>query len=147
MSNPDTLYFMTSTQWLILANLLLLFSLKILCLMLGYGVIRIGANLLREGVRGEFRFQGSLPGVKSDLVSASPGLLFLLLGIWLIAFAMWVKNDGLGYERKTEIDNTTSTGNTEQQADSVSSSATQNTWHPAIPAASQTPTPQKVGKR
>lgn len=130
---------MTSTQWLIIANLLLLFALKALCLLLGYGVVRMGASLLREGVRGEFKFHGSLPGAKSDLVSASPGLLFLLLGIWLIAFAMWVKKGDLGYERKTEIESTAPTGAAGQPADSRSPSAASEKWQPAVPLPRQRP--------
>ena len=77
-------------NWLALADLLLIFALKLTCFWFGYKVVQLGANLLREGVRGEFKFHASLGGPKADLASASPGLLFLVLGIALIAYAMWV---------------------------------------------------------
>ncbi|CBJ38818.1 protein of unknown function [Ralstonia solanacearum CMR15] len=133
MSGADTLHSMTPTQWLIIANLLLLFALKALCLLLGYGIVRIGASLLREGVRGEFKFHGSLPGAKGDLMSASPGLLFLLLGVWLIAFAMWVKKGDLGYERKTEIESTAPTSAVGKPTDSRRPLADSEEWQPAVP--------------
>jgi hypothetical protein len=81
---------MNSDQQLVLINLCLLFLLKVTCFVLGYGIVKIGAELLREGVRGEFKFKTSMGSAKADLVSASPGLLFLVLGVVLIAFAMWV---------------------------------------------------------
>ena len=81
---------MQAEHWLILANLLLVFFLKLTCFALGYLVVRLGANLLREGVKGEFKFSAGLAGPKADLKSASPGLLFLALGVALIAYAMYV---------------------------------------------------------
>ena len=81
---------MEAQDWLALANLVLVFALKLACFGLGYKVVQLGASLLREGVKGEFKFKTSLAGPKADLTSASPGLLFLALGIALIAYAMWV---------------------------------------------------------
>ncbi|WP_304168483.1 hypothetical protein [Phenylobacterium aquaticum] len=66
------------------------FLLKVICFVIGYAVVRIGADLLREGVKGDFNFSANLTGAKADLVSASPGLLFLLLGIVLVGYAMWL---------------------------------------------------------
>ncbi len=57
---------------------------KIVCFILGYLTIRLGHNLISSGVKGEFKFSGSLMGAKADLVSVSPGLLFVLLGVVLI---------------------------------------------------------------
>lgn len=64
--------------------------LKVTCFILGYLIVRIGAALLRDGITGEFKFSASLPGAKGDLASASPGLLFLLVGAILIGYALWV---------------------------------------------------------
>lgn len=64
--------------------------LKVTCFILGYLIVKIGAGLLRDGIAGEFKFSASLPGAKGDLVSASPGLLFLLVGGVLIGYALWV---------------------------------------------------------
>lgn len=81
---------MTSTQWLTLAGMVLGVSLKLACFLFGYLVIKIGAQLLRDGVKGEFQFKASLTGFTSDLASASPGLLFLLIGGFLIGYAMYL---------------------------------------------------------
>ena len=48
----------------------------------------MGHDLLEKGVKGEFKFKGSISGARADLASASPGLLFLLLGVILIGYAM-----------------------------------------------------------
>jgi hypothetical protein len=75
---------------MIMFNLLLLFLTKITCFVLGYLTIRMGRDLLREGVKGEFNFGGTAGGASATLASASPGLLFLTLGIVLIGYAMAV---------------------------------------------------------
>lgn len=71
-------------------QLVLLFVLKIVVFIIGYKVVFMGKDLLEKGVKGEFKFKSSIAGVKHDLVSASPGLLFLLLGVGLIAYAIGV---------------------------------------------------------
>jgi hypothetical protein len=58
---------------------------KLAVLWAGVSVVRMGYDLLLRGVIGEFKFQGGFKGVKADLVSASPGLLFALLGVILLA--------------------------------------------------------------
>lgn len=80
-------------HYLVALNLVLLFVLKLTCFLLGYLIVRTGADLLREGISGTFKFKSSLVGVKADLVSASPGLLFLLLGVLLIGYAMWLPKE------------------------------------------------------
>lgn len=81
---------MQTDNYMMLTNFIILFILKLTCLVIGYLVIRTGADLLREGVKGEFKFKSSFVGGKADLVSASPGLLFLLLGTFLIGYALHV---------------------------------------------------------
>lgn len=80
--------FDVSPEILVMINLIFLFILKIIVFILGYLSIRLGASLLREGVKGDFNFKAGFSGAKADLQSSSPGLLFTLLGIILIGFAM-----------------------------------------------------------
>jgi hypothetical protein len=81
------------TQALIayLVSLALVILMKCLCFILGYLTIRLGYQLIASGVRGEFKFAASLAGAKADLVSLSPGLLFVLLGVLLIGYAVYLE--------------------------------------------------------
>lgn len=76
MSDEATYYLMTIVP-------ILLFKLALLWA--GVSIVRMGYELLLRGVTGEFKFQGGFSGAKADLVSASPGLLFALLGVVLLA--------------------------------------------------------------
>jgi hypothetical protein len=84
---------------LVLVNLLFLLVLKLTLLVLGYLVVRLGHRLLVAGVTGEFKFRAEMSGARADLASASPGLLFLLLGVLLMGY-------GLGVSKVIEIDPT-----------------------------------------
>ncbi len=64
----------------------LIIILRIVGLFLGYLVIRMGYNLMVSGIKGEFKFSAKFGGIKADLASVSPGLFFVLLGI----FIMWI---------------------------------------------------------
>lgn len=66
-------------------------SIKIICFILGYKTIKLGHNLMREGIKGEFNFSADYKGFKGGLISSSPGLLYVLLGILLIGYAMGVR--------------------------------------------------------
>ncbi|MCP4580089.1 MAG: hypothetical protein GY839_00615 [candidate division Zixibacteria bacterium] len=79
--------------WSYLITIALIIFMKVVCFILGYLTIRLGYNLISSGVKGEFKFSTSLGGVKADLASISPGLLFVLLGVFLIAFAIYVKKE------------------------------------------------------
>jgi len=74
---------------------------KVTCFILGYLIVRLGFDLIRDGVKGEFTFKSSLGGFKADLVSVSPGLLFVLLGVILIGYSMWVNKSFSTNERET----------------------------------------------
>lgn len=76
---------------LIALNLILIWTLKVVVFVVGYLVVRMGVNLLQQGVRGEFKFQGTLQGAKADLRSSSPGIFFTFLGIVLIVAALLIK--------------------------------------------------------
>jgi hypothetical protein len=69
-------------------SLALAFSVKIVGLILGYLTIRLGYQLIVSGVRGEFKFSAKLSGLKADLTNISPGLLFVILGVLLIGYAL-----------------------------------------------------------
>ena len=51
----------------------------------------MGYKLIHSGVKGDFKFSTKIAGVKADLASVSPGLLFVLLGVMLIGYAMYVE--------------------------------------------------------
>jgi hypothetical protein len=82
---------LSSGEWLFAYGLFLLFAIKITALILGFLTIRMGAMLIKTGALGEFKFSTSFGGAKADLASVSPGLLFVVLGIGLIGYSVWVK--------------------------------------------------------
>ena len=69
----------------------LIVLMKIVCFILGYLTIRLGYLLIESGAKGEFKFSASFGGNKTDLASVSPGLLFVLLGVLLMVFAVSVE--------------------------------------------------------
>ena len=71
----------------------LIILMKIVCFILGYLTIRLGYKLISSGVKGEFKFSASLVGIKADLASISPGLLFVFLGVFLIGYAIYVEKE------------------------------------------------------
>lgn len=68
----------------------LVILLKMFCFLLGYLTIRLGYSLISNGVQGKFKFTSEFKGAKAGLASSSPGLLFVLLGVILIGYAMYV---------------------------------------------------------
>lgn len=75
-----------------LITVLSILAFKMSALIIGYLVVKLGYELLVKGITGEFKFQGEIAGGKADLVSASPGLLFLLLGVLLMGTAVLKDN-------------------------------------------------------
>lgn len=63
---------------------------KIVCFILSYKIIKLGYNLITAGVKGEFKFSSQFLGFKADLISLSPGLLFVLLGVLLMMIAIYI---------------------------------------------------------
>lgn len=90
-----------SDEWAFVLSFGLVILMKIVCFVLGYLTIRLGYQLIASGVKGEFKFSAKLGGVKTDLASVSPGLLFVLLGVLLIGFAMYV-DKGVSVEKKIQ---------------------------------------------
>jgi len=66
-------------------------SYKIVTLIIGYLIVKLGYKLLVTGVKGKFKFKGNYQGAKADLASSSPGLLFLLLGVFLLITSVVTK--------------------------------------------------------
>jgi len=77
-------------QQLVLFHLALVFLLKVLAFVLGYLAVRLGYQLISQGVKGEFKFTNKAVGVRADLANISPGLLFVLLGVFLIGYGVHV---------------------------------------------------------
>lgn len=67
-------------------SLLILFKLAVL--LAGYLIARLGHDLLVKGVSGGFKFHTQIQGTKADLVSASPGIFFILMATILIAIGV-----------------------------------------------------------
>lgn len=68
----------------------LVFILKIVVFILGFLIVKMGYSLIRDGVKGSFKFTTETKGIKGALESSSPGLLFVLLGIILIGYAIFL---------------------------------------------------------
>ena len=79
-----------SAQSTFLIGLAMLIVMKIVVFILGYLTIRMGYKLISSGVEGKFKFAAKLGGLKTDLASVSPGLLFVLLGVMLIGIAIYI---------------------------------------------------------
>ncbi len=62
---------------------LILFKLAVL--FVGYLIAKLGHDLLIKGISGEFKFHAEIKGTKADLISASPGVFFILMATVLMA--------------------------------------------------------------
>lgn len=87
-------------EWAYVLSFALVILMKVICFILGYLTIRLGYKLISSGVKGEFKFSAKLGGVKTDLASVSPGLLFVLLGVLLIGYAVYVEKGVALYKGK-----------------------------------------------
>lgn len=71
--------------WYHVVTVVSLILFKLAVLFVGYLIAKLGYNLLVKGVSGEFKFHTEIKGTKADLVSASPGIFFILMATVLIA--------------------------------------------------------------
>ena len=71
-----------------LASVVSLLFFKLTVLFVGYKISKLGYDLLIKGITGEFKFKANIHGSKADLLGASPGLFFVLLGTSLIFIAV-----------------------------------------------------------
>lgn len=74
---------------LVASSMVVLF--KLVVIFIAYKIIKLGYDLLLRGVKGEFEFSSNINGVQADIRSASPGLLFILLGCMIIIVAVTEK--------------------------------------------------------
>jgi|GEM_PF-2818544 len=77
--------------WEYTISFALIILLKIVCFILGYLTIKLGYRLINSGAKGQFKFSAKIGSIKGNLASVSPGLLFVLLGVILIGYAMYVE--------------------------------------------------------
>ncbi|MHB9140648.1 MAG: hypothetical protein ACYC25_02085 [Paludibacter sp.] len=80
-------------QNLILANLWMILVLKIICLIIGFVIIKYGQKMIYAGIKGEYNFSVNYKGIKGGIISSSPGLLFLIFGGFLICYALYVHKE------------------------------------------------------
>ena len=74
--------------WYHVVTVFSLIFFKLAVLFVGYLIAKLGYELLVKGVTGEFRFQAEIKDTKADLISASPGLFFILMATILIAIGV-----------------------------------------------------------
>lgn len=69
-------------------SILAIFLFKLAILIVGYLLAKLGYLLLVQGITGQFKFKGEFQGIKADIVSASPGALFIVLAVVLLVTAV-----------------------------------------------------------
>lgn len=80
MGNEGIMYHITTVSSLIIF--------KLSVLVVGYLIAKLGYELLVKGVTGEFKFKTKFKDSTVDLVSASPGLFFILMATILISIGI-----------------------------------------------------------
>lgn len=74
--------------WYHIVTVVSLVTFKLAILFVGYLIAKLGHDLLVKGVTGQFKFHTEIKGTKADLVSASPGIFFILMAAILIAIGI-----------------------------------------------------------
>jgi len=103
----------------VLAAIIMGFALKGLVFFLGFVTVRMGYTLIREGVKGSFKFTTEAKGLKGALQSSSPGLLFVVLGVFVMGFSMFqhkgvqLFEDAIGKSNPTKTEETTDGANSD----------------------------------
>jgi hypothetical protein len=100
--------------WLLIANFSAILLVKLSLIFVAAMTIYLGYKLLVQGVKGEFKFNTEMQGVKADLVSASPGTFFVLLGVIVLITAIQTK---YSIPIGQKASNTTATKNSEQKTE------------------------------
>lgn len=81
------------SKYFYLVQIVLAFTIKVIALTIGYLIIRMGKELINDGIKGKFNFKANVKGFGADIYSASPGLLFVLLGVLLIISIVFIKKE------------------------------------------------------
>lgn len=75
----------------IIVGLISVVLIKLAAIIVGYKITKLGHDTLVRGVKGEFDFGGKIKSTAElKLVSASPGLFFVLFGSFVIMWAIYV---------------------------------------------------------
>lgn len=75
-----------------IALILSIVAIKITAIIIGYQIVKLGHDALTRGIKGEFDFGGKVDGkLEFKLISASPGLFFVLFGSFIIVWALYVE--------------------------------------------------------
>ncbi len=82
MSDPN------QAIWYHVVTVTALVAFKLAVLFVGYLIAKLGHDLLIKGVTGQFKFHTNFQGARADLVSASPGVFFILMATILIAIGI-----------------------------------------------------------
>lgn len=80
-----------TSEYISIAFMISVLILKITAFVLGFLIVKMGHNTLVRGITGEFDFGFSGSGFTTKLKSASPGLLFVLMGALIIIWSMAVE--------------------------------------------------------
>lgn len=86
----ESLETIKTSEFISIAFMICILVMKITAFIFGYLVIKMGHDTLVKGITGEFDFGFSGSGFNAKLKSASPGLLFVLLGTAIIIWSMVV---------------------------------------------------------
>jgi hypothetical protein len=89
-------------EFLYLVSYGLVILMKIVCFIISYKIVKLGYNLISSGAKGEFKFAYEFVGLKADLASVSPGLLFVLLGVLFSIVAINV-NKTITYQSQKSL--------------------------------------------
>jgi hypothetical protein len=86
--NTSTSMLYLDPNLLSIVNTIAVLLAEITTLVVGYLLVRLGFELIRDGAKGDFNFTGDLRGIKLGLASVSPGTLFALLGAVVIVVTL-----------------------------------------------------------
>jgi len=101
--------------WYHMITVISLLSFKLAVLFVGYLIAKLGHDLLIKGVTGEFKFQTKFKDSTADLISASPGLFFILMATVLIGIGI-IKDKPLETTVTTRSISTTAEGAIKERA-------------------------------
>lgn len=88
----------------VLASITAVLAMKLTAIVVGYKIVKLGYEALVRGIKGEFDFGGKITNqAEIKLLSASPGLFFVLLGSFVICWALFVEKPIL-FESKETIE-------------------------------------------
>lgn len=119
---PDT----DTALWMHIVTAGSILAFKLGVLIVGYLIARLGYQLLLQGIKGEFKFQGKYRETTLDLISASPGIFFIFLATVLLIVGV-VKDKPFGTEALREAASISTETRTSAEAPSAP------TAKPALP--------------